>query len=62
MNGKFWRDVAMTIYFSDEQNDLISTLTFTINYDSLANKIIFIVGIQGGSHVENLILLISHEA
>jgi hypothetical protein len=52
MHGKFWREGAMTIYLTDENHKLITTLTFTISYDSIGKKSIFIGGLQGGSGAE----------
>ena len=62
MHGKFWREGAMTIYLSDNNQKLLASLTFTIYLDSFNKKSIFIGGLQGGSDVENLISLISLEA
>lgn len=52
MHGKFWREGAMTIYFSDAKYEFISSLTFTVNKDKNGKKIIFIGGLQGGSDLE----------
>jgi len=52
MRGKFWREGAMTICFSDDSGELIASLTFTIHFDSNHKKTIFIGGLQGGSEVE----------
>ena len=52
MHGKFWREGAMTIYLSDNNQKLLASLTFTIYLDSFNKKSIFIGGLQGGSDVE----------
>ena len=51
MHGKFWKEGAMTIYFSDHENNVISTLTFTLYHDQDNQNVIFIGGLQGGSQI-----------
>lgn len=52
MHGKFWREGATTIYFSDEKHEYISSLTFTIGLNQDKKIILFIGGLQGGSDLE----------
>lgn len=51
MHGKFWKEGAMTIYLLDRENNVISTLTFTLYHDQDNQNAIFIGGLQGGSQI-----------